>query len=167
MTISRLTCSLLLAALFCASAQAQYVWIDEKGNKQFSDMPPPKSTPKDKIIKSPGVAAKSANADDKTPAPAANAPAKLEKPDTIASKNEDFNKRKAEQADKDKKADAEQQAASEKAKNCERARSNQQTLASGARISRTDKNGEKYYIDDDQRQKELEDAKKSLAGCQP
>lgn len=164
MSISRLTCTLLLSAFFCTVAQAQYVWLDEKGNKQYSDMPPPKSVPKDKILKAPGVPAKSANPEEKS-TPASTAPAKLEKPATLANKNEDFNKRRAEQAEKEKKETQEKQAAADKAKNCENARSYQQTLNSGVRITRTDKNGEKAYLDDAQREQEQAEVKKVLAGC--
>ena len=166
MKFSRLTCGLLLSVFFCAVAQAQYVWIDDKGNKQFSDMPPPKSVPKDKILKSPGGAPKIVVVgEEKASAPAADAPAKLEKPVTTATKNEDFNKRRKEAEEKEKKADEEKQAAAEKAKMCEKARGYQQTLSSGVRISRTDKNGEKSYLDDAQRQQEMADIKKTLAGC--
>ncbi|MFZ6874699.1 DUF4124 domain-containing protein [Undibacterium sp. Di27W] len=167
MLISRLACSLLLTTIFCASAQAQYVWVDDKGNKQYSDMPPPKSVPKDKILKAPGGVAKpaAAVAEDKPASSASDSAAKLEKPVTTASKNEDFNKRKAEQAEKDKKAEEEKTAAADKAKNCDRARNYQQTLNSGIRISRTDKNGEKSFLSDAQREQEAADVKKALAGC--
>lgn len=165
--ISRLSSALLLSFAFCAVAHAQYVWIDEKGNKQFSDMPPPKSVPKDKILKAPGGVPKAApapTADDKAASASQPAP-KLEKPVTTATKNEDFNKRRAEQAEKDKKAEEEKTAAADKAKNCEKARAYQQTLNSGARISRTDKNGERTILSDADRQQETNDVKKALADC--
>lgn len=167
MSITRLACSILLTTIFCASAQAQYVWLDEKGNKQYSDMPPPNSVPKSKILKAPGGVAKPATAaaEDKPASSASESTPKLEKPVTTASKNEDFNKRKAEQAEKDKKAEEEKTAAADKAKNCDRARGYQQTLNSGVRISRTDKNGEKSYLTDAQREQEAADVKKALAGC--
>lgn len=165
MSISRLTTSLILSVVFCAVAQAQYVWIDEKGNKQFSDMPPPKTVPKDKILKAPGAAPKTASSEDKASAPAPETPAKLEKPATLASKNEEFNKRRKEAEEKEKKANEDKQADSEKAKNCDRARNYKQTLESGVRISRTDKSGERSFLDDSQRQQELADVKKALAGC--
>ncbi|MFZ6642115.1 DUF4124 domain-containing protein [Undibacterium sp. TC4M20W] len=152
-----------MSLAFCAVAHAQYVWIDDKGNKQFSDMPPPKSVPKDKILKAPG-GAKAPAAEDKTSSASQAAP-KLEKPVTLATKNEDFNKRRAEQAEKDKKAEQEKTAADDKAKNCERARSYQQSLSSGARLSRTDKNGERSFLSDTERQQELDTAKKALADC--
>ncbi len=164
--ISRLGSALLLSFAFCAVAQAQYVWIDDKGNKQFSDLPPPKSVPKDKILKSPGStkASRPPAPDDKAASASQPVP-KLEKPVTTATKNEEFNKRRAEQAEKDKKAEEEKTATAEKAKYCDRARSYQQTLNSGVRVSRIDKNGEKSFISDAQREQEAADVKKALADC--
>ena len=40
--LKRITAALALAS-FATAAVAQYVWLDEKGTKQFSDMPPPAS----------------------------------------------------------------------------------------------------------------------------
>ena len=52
----RLAACALLAAL-AAPALAQYVWLDEKGVKQYSDMPPPASVPTNRILKQPGGSA--------------------------------------------------------------------------------------------------------------
>ncbi|MFZ6721056.1 DUF4124 domain-containing protein [Undibacterium sp. Ji49W] len=165
MSISRIALPFVLA-FACAAAHAQYVWLDEKGNKQFSDKPPPISVPKNKIIKAPNMSGKPAPAADAAPASAAADDAsKLTKPVTTASKNEDYNKRKAEQAEKDKKAEDEKQSAAAKAKNCERARTYQQNLESGARVANVDKNGERNFMDDTQRNQELADVKKTLADC--
>ena len=48
----------LLASLWLsmASAHAQYVWVDEKGLKQYSDRAPPASVPLKRILKAPGLA---------------------------------------------------------------------------------------------------------------
>lgn len=159
----------LTALLFSVSSQAQYVWLDEKGSKQFSDMPPPITVPKNRILKTPFKATQnpaSASADASAASnAAASAEEKLQKPITTAGKNEDFMKRKAEQEEKEKKAIAEKQAAADKAKNCERARSYQQSLESGVRIANTDKNGERSFLSDEQRAKELADVKQAMAAC--
>ncbi|MCU6433447.1 DUF4124 domain-containing protein [Undibacterium sp. Jales W-56] len=158
-----------MALLISVPAHAQYVWLDDKGNKQFSDMPPPLNVPKNRIIKAPNKTAEtSLPAADK---PAASTPGnadqnKLEKPVTTASKNEDFMKRRAEQAAKDKKAAEEAQNNADKAKNCERAKSYQKALESGVRIATTGKDGERSYMDDGKRAQELADAKRTMAGCQ-
>ena len=155
--------------LFAAASHAQYVWLDEKGTKQFSDLPPPVSTPKNKILKTPFKSlAPATSPRDSNEEPASSvilANEKLQKPVTTASKNEDFMKRKMEQEEKDKKMASEKQAASEKAKNCERAHSYQQSLEAGARISTTDKNGERNFLTDAQRTQEAADVKRALIDC--
>jgi hypothetical protein len=152
----------LISILLCNLSYAQWIWIDEKGSKQFSDLPPPASIPQNKILKSPGKTIQA-------PAPestsAASNTEKLQKPVTTASKNEDFLKRRAEQEEKEKKLAAEQQASAEKAKNCERARTYKQSLESGIRIANVDKNGERNYLDDGKRAQELADVNKALADC--
>lgn len=152
----------LLLSLLCNLSFAQWIWIDDKGSKQFSDLPPPASVPKNKILKSPGKIASPPEAE--TNANASNTD-KLQKPVTTASKNEDFLKRRAEQQEKEKKLAAEQQLNAEKAKNCDRARTYKQSLESGIRIANVDKNGERNYLDDAKRAQELADVNKALADC--
>ena len=159
--------ALVISATLSASAHAQYVWLDEKGSKQFSDMPPPANTPKNRILKAPNKVA-----EEKLPASAAeagteapNAASKPQKPVTTTSKNEDFMKRRTEQAEAEKKAAAEAQSKADQSKNCERAKAYQQSLESGVRIATTDKNGERSYFNDAQRSQELADVKKATAAC--
>lgn len=159
--VKQLAASLALFA-FASAAWGQYVWIDEKGSKQFSDMPPPASVPKNKTLKQPG----------KGYAPAASAPAAsaaddnaAKAPPSLADRNADFQKRRAEQAEKEQKAAQEAQAARDKAKNCETARSYQRALESGQRLASTDKNGERVFMSDEQRNREMQEASRVLAGC--
>jgi hypothetical protein len=162
-----------LAALsLCSVAFAQYVWLDEKGVKQFSDRPPPSSVPVNRILKEPGGAARSAarsdataneKADNSSSAP--SAPAKDKAPMTTAEKNADFQKRRAEQAEKEKKAEEQARAVAEKARNCERADSYQRVLESGERVVRTDRSGERMHITDEQRAREINDNKRLLQDC--
>src|SRR5205823_1792862 len=51
--------AVLAVSGFSCAAQAQYVWLNERGVKQFSDMPPPASVPENRILKSPGAAPRS------------------------------------------------------------------------------------------------------------
>lgn len=136
---------------------AQYAWIDEKGNKQYSDRPPPASVPANKIIK--GGSKSPAKAESTT---AANEEAS-EKPKTWAEKNADYNKRQKEAGEKQQKAEAEKQTASDKASNCSKAQNAKAALESGQRIGQFDKNGERSILDDQQRSKALEDANKIIA----
>ncbi|TCS39514.1 uncharacterized protein DUF4124 [Paucimonas lemoignei] len=159
-SLKRLAASLALLAI-ASSAWAQYVWIDDKGTKQFSDMPPPASVPKSRILKQPG---NSYSPTESAPAAeAGNDNAKA--PPSLAERNAEYNKRRAEQAEKEKKAAEEAQLARDKAKNCENARNYQRSLQSGQRLASTDKNGERAYISDEQRNREIQETNRVLAGC--
>lgn len=160
----KLIYTLLMSFFISASAHAQYVWVDEKGVKQFSDTPPPISVPKSRILKSPNKQYTEAAAQE-APATAAS-PEQARQPVTTASRNADFMKRKAEQAEKEQKASEEKRVAGEKSKNCERARDYQRALDSGVRIANTDSNGERGYLTDEQRAQEAAEAKRALSGCQ-
>ena len=156
-----------IAALsFATAALAQYVWVDDKGTKQFSDTPPPASVPKARILRQPS-AMQSTSAADKNTA-SADAPAESVKsaaPMTSAEKNTDFLKRRNEQAEKDKKAADEAKRKADNAQNCERARSYAQGLESGQRMARTDKNGERAFLSDEERAGELQNAKRIISDC--
>lgn len=160
-----------LAALTLAtSAFAQYIWLDENGLKQYSDQPPPTSVPLDHILKQPPQAPRTqgpagsapvANKETRTEGPKTEAAA----PMTAAEKNAEFNKRRMEQAEKDKKAAEQAKAASDKAKNCERTRTYNQNLANGERVYHINKNGEREYLSDDQRAQEMKENKRHLDEC--
>lgn len=150
-------------------AVAQYVWLDEKGVKQYSDMPPPAEVPNNRILISPGTTGWT-QAPVAAPAPAAGsdgtaAAAKTKLPMTTSEKNADFQRRRIEQAEKDKKAADEAQRAADKSKNCERASAYQKALDSGQRISRQEENGQRAYLSEAQRVQELRDIKKILSEC--
>lgn len=159
-----------ICMLFMQSTYAQYVWLNEKGSKQYSDQPPPKNVPRDKIIKAPGSQTRVIETASSTES-AANQNAakseidKLQKPATLASKNEDFNKRKIAKEDAEKKAEADKKEAQDKEKNCARARAYQQSIEAGMVISSRDQNGERVILDEGQRARELADAKKVTSEC--
>jgi hypothetical protein len=153
LTFALCTCSLSYAG------QTPYVWFDEKGIKQYSDMPPPVSVPTSRILKHPGAsspAAPTAAEADTTPATASA---------TAAEKNAEFRKRKLEQAEKEKKATEETKLAADKTRYCERAQEYSKALDSGERISRTDKNGERSFLTDEQRAHEQRDTRRMLEDC--
>ena len=162
--LKRLAVAILLAG--CTSAvMAQYVWLNDKGIKQYSDTPPPASVPNSKILKSPaGLTSAS------TPAKPAeetekDGEAAKKSPQTIAEKNADFQKRRAQQAEKDKEAEAEKQAAADKKKNCEQASNYKRVLDSGERISRMNKSGERAYLSDEERAQEMRENKRAMEDC--
>jgi hypothetical protein len=161
--------ALALAAFGIANAAfGQYVWINEKGIKQYSDMPPPASVPQSRILKEPGRASRanqSAIVSSDTSEAKSDATAPDNVPHTLAEKNADFQKRRAEQAQKEKKTAEDEKLAAAKAKNCEQTRSYQRSLDSGERIARMDKNGEHSFLSDDERAREMQDTKRALENC--
>lgn len=163
--------SLVLAAgMLCTGAAfAQFVWVDEKGTKQYSDMPPPSSVPASRIIKSPAAApARKAAEPDATSAeaPAPTVPATTAAPPaTIAEKNADYNRRKAEREEQEKKVAEQAKLAADKAKNCDRAREYRRVLDSGQRIVTSDGGGERSFMSDERRLQESREARRILDGC--
>ncbi len=160
--------SVAFIALFAAgAASAQFVWLDEKGVKQYSDMPPPASVPKSRILTGLSTEARAASpadapASDKEKTPAVDAD---KQPMTTAEKNVEFQKRRTEQAEKEKKAAEQEKLAADKARSCERAREYQRTLESGVRITRSDKDGERTFVSDEERARELRDTRTLLQEC--
>lgn len=162
--LQRLAFALVLSGC-CSAALAQYVWLDDKGTKQYSDMPPPASVPNSRVLKSPGAMpqpapAATTDADEKT---TDNTTPKA--PPSLADKNADFQKRRAEQAEKDKlAADKAKQDASKK-KNCEQVSNYQRALQSGQRITRLSPTGERVYLTDDERAATVRENQRTLADC--
>ncbi|NMM39251.1 MAG: DUF4124 domain-containing protein [Glaciimonas sp.] len=171
--LKRIAASTIASLLLILSyhAVAQYVWLDDKGVKQYSNMPPPPAVPNSHILKSPGAVAQRlvpGVAPEKMPDQsdnAAAAAAKAKLPLTTAEKNADFQKRRLEQAEKDKKTANEAQIAADKSKNCERATAYQKALDSGQRIAQQGKDGQRVYLSDANRAQELRDTKRILSEC--
>lgn len=161
----------LLAVFLSLPAMAQYAWIDANNVRHYSDMPPPASVPDSRIIRKPRVAGNSTltyepvSSASKTAVKADSSAAPAKAPPTIADKNADFQKRKMEQAEKDKKAEQEAKLTADKAEFCERAQGYKRSLESGHRIAQTDKSGERQYLSDEQRASELAKVKQDLAQC--
>ena len=162
----RITALALASALLaCTSlAQAQWVWVNEKGVKQLSDQPPPPGTPYNKILKAPrgaqvlylrmDAAAASLNGEDAPPAADSKAPPP--KP-TLAERNADFNKRKKEAAENEAKAAQEAERAAAKTKYCSAAKDNIAMLESGMRVSEMGPNGERNFLSDESRAKQIQE----------
>ncbi|MGV8892395.1 MAG: DUF4124 domain-containing protein [Burkholderiaceae bacterium] len=167
--IKRITAFTITSLILGLSSQAiaQYVWLDDKGIKQYSDMPPPATVPNKRILKSAGPAPAAqaldvaTESDNAAAAVKASPPLKL----TTAEKNANFLKRRLEQAEKDKKAADVAQRTADKNKNCERASAYQNALESGQRISQQGKDGQRAYLSDANRAQELRDTKRILSEC--
>lgn len=152
-----------------SAALAQYVWLDEKGSKQYSDMPPPTSVPAKRILKMPGnfsIPSSDISPNTAESGDTQNGTQSTEKtPPTLAEQNAAFTKRQSEQAEKDKKAADSAKMAANKARNCDGARAFQRTLDSGQRIAQIDKNGQRAFFDDSQRNQATRDNKQALDDC--
>jgi hypothetical protein len=147
--------------VFTALASAQmYRWVDEDGRVHYTSTPPP-----------PGVKARTLRAPSTAPAPApaaddaakdAGAKDARKGPLTPAEQEQEFRKRQLEaQKAREKEALAAKDAEA-KQENCARARETLRTFESGQRISRTNAQGERYYLDDDARAGEAEAARRAV-----
>jgi len=152
---------LLMAALagLCATASAQWQWIDKDGHKVFSDRAPPTEIPDKNILKRPGNRAPAAPSSDTTEA--ADTPAATQalpvppKPAGGLDKELEAKKKQAEEAEAAKRKAAEQEVTKAKIENCARAKQAKVTFESGVRIGRTNASGEREIMDDAARAEEL------------
>lgn len=159
----RLFAVTLAVAAVSAPCAAQYAWMNDNGVRQYSDQPPPATVPSSRILKQPrGMPEPDVDA---TAPPQESTPSAAAKPMTLAEQNAAFLKRRAEQAEKDKKAAELARISKENAMNCSRARGYREALKSGQRIGTTDKNGERSYLTDQQREQELHNVATVLAKC--
>jgi hypothetical protein len=131
----------------------QYKWVDKDGRVQYGDAPPP------------GVKATRIKGSSAAPAPAAPAEAGKDaaSKDKPLSPEAAFKKRQQEREEADKKASQEAAQAETRRQNCERAQANLRQLESGQRISSVNAAGERVYLDDDQRAKNIQAAQKSVS----
>ena len=146
--------------VFAGLSNAQWVWLDEKGLKQHSDRPPPSSVPEKRILKSPGSVVR-AETPEASPAPAAAAPSDKPAPLSTAEREADYRKRAKEKEEQQTKANAEQARKAAKQASCDAARSYKQQLDAGGRLGMV-KNGEKVVMDDAERGRQQEVARKMM-----
>ena len=163
---------LALLALVCAlplAASAQWQWLDKDGHKVFSDQAPPADIPANRVLRTPrSRALPQGDAPVATAAPAASATAAplLAKPSGKDPLLEERRKQALAAEAARKKAEDEKLAAA-RADNCERARSSTATFESGQRIARLNAQGEREYVNDDQRAAEIKRLEAMMArDCQ-
>jgi len=128
---------------FATAAMAQqYKWVDANGKVQYGDTPPP------------GVQATRL----KPPPAGASAPAAAPKVNPEAA----FRNRQQERQKSDEKSAKERADAETKRVNCEQSQASLRSLQSGQRISSTNAAGERIFIDDEQRAKEIERTQRAV-----
>lgn len=140
---------LIVAMGFAAGAFAQqFRWVDKDGRVQYGDTPPPGVKATRLKPPPPGAAA---------PAPAAKKDGKPLSPEAA------FRKRQQEREEAEKKA---AQASSDDATrraNCESAQGQIRQIQSGQRITSVNAQGERVFLEDAERARELERARRAAA----
>lgn len=131
---------LILAQLSVAGV---YKWVDKDGKVHFGDQPPTEAKQKSEF--------KAANKP-----PAVSAPAT---PVNLSEQDAEFRKRQIEKSEKEKKGAEAERLKGEKEERCRKMKSAVDEMASGYRMYDYDKSGQRYYLDDSQRAKALDEAK--------
>lgn len=150
----------LIGLMLAASAHAQWKWRDAQGKVQYSDRPPPSGTPEKDILQKPlsatrsitvvpvGAAASAAEAA-AAAKPVASAPTRAELEAAARQKQE-------QDREASKQKEEERRANEQRRENCARAQEHLRGLQNGQRITRVNERGERVYMDDAQRQAEVE-----------
>jgi hypothetical protein len=147
----------IAALLACGIVSAQILeCVDAKGRKEFANQCPPGTTESRKINRS-GVGTPS------TPAAGAAAPAAAPAQKSLAEQDAAFRKRQTERQEADAKAEKDKADAENRRVQCEQSQSQLKALESGQRIGRFDvKTGERQIVQDDERQAEINTARKAV-----
>lgn len=145
-----------LACLATASEAQVYCWTTKEGKRQCGDTPPPGV--KAAAISTPAAPSAPAAAPDA----AGKAAAAKKGPLTPKEQEQEFRKRQME-AEKAREKEKQAQEQSEaKQQNCERAKDALRILESGQRIARVDKQGERYFLEENQVAQETERARQAV-----
>jgi hypothetical protein len=145
----------LIAALgvSCGASAQAYKWKDANGHTRYGDTPPP------------GVDATPIRGPAARPAPPAAPEAKKadDKADKPLSPEAAFQKRQQEREEAEQKAAKERAQADEKRANCAAAQGQLRNLESGVRMSTVNASGERVFLDDEARSREMQRAQKAVA----
>ena len=137
-------CTLLSAA---PAAAEMYRWVDAQGKVHYSDQAPTETPKSSKTLSIPN----------KPPAPA------TETNKSWQEKELDFKKRQATTAETETKKKKETEDAKAKLENCDKSKKTLKAFEDGVRISTYDDKGNRAVMDDAQRAKAMEDAKKAVS----
>lgn len=125
-----------LAALLCAGAQAQvYKWVDSQGRTHYDQKPPENVKSKEVQMHDTSTSAGSG------PSNGAD----------WQEKERAFKQRQVDRQKADAKADSDRQKKEALVAKCQAARNNIQNLRNANRVFDTGANGDRQYLDDDQR----------------
>ena len=147
----QITSSICLFALFSTSAMAQFVWLDDKNVKHYSDLPPPPSIPNTRILNMSNTPTQASLT--KPPSP------------TLAEQDKAFQQRRIEKLQQNQASEQKAKQAANQAANCALARTNLRLLESEARIAQTSPNGQSVMIDAQQRAQQSAQNQEILRLC--
>lgn len=129
-----------------ANAQAElYKWTDAQGKVHYTDQPP---TVKAQVLK---------NSD------AGQADITSQATQSLDAREQAFQKRRKDADDARVKADQEAERARVERENCAKARNNLSTLQNSPRVYSTDAAGQRTYMDDDARARQLAQTQKAVS----
>ena len=152
MRIAAMATSAVLLLLASAANAQVLCWTTKEGKKACGDTPPAGAK-----VTTYGSGAPA------TPPPApADASGKAAAKKPPADPEQEFKKRQADASKAREKEEQTQQQAQAKAENCDRARNALRILESGQRISRVDKEGERYYLEEKEIEAETQRARDNV-----
>ena len=158
----RILSSIVLVLLATTSAYCEvYKWVDADGTVHYSDQPPQGD------VKEQSLGIKSGTSGTEAPG-TEKAAAKSAAPKTYIEQDAEFRKRQVEAEAKRAKEEKVLAEAKEARQNCEHARSSLQSLQSGQRVVKYNEKGERVYIEDNEREREIANAQKGVdSWCNP
>ena len=153
---------LVLGTALSAPTAAQYVWRDAQGQRVYSDRPPPADVPVSQRLRSPVASAPGAQ-QTISAGPRSDALDPGAKPGSdLADKEFQFRKRRLEKAETARKAEEAQTVANQNAAACSAARKQLENLESGRRIAVVNEQGEREFLDDNQRAARMDETRETL-----
>lgn len=159
-----------IAALVGAAHAADiYKFRDASGRIIYSDSPPPKGRGAEKLPAvptlppSPATRPADGGGGDAAGRSTAQDAAKSAAPKTLAERELESRKRREAEQEQAKKAEQEAQQAAMRKQNCDAAQRQIAAIESGQRLARFNEKGEREFLDDAARARELDSARKAAA----
>ena len=149
---TRLPLALALLLPLCATAQI-YEYKDAAGRTVYTDQPPVGTTIKSKTLANGGTAA---------PNSSSGSTAATAQKSTVDREME-FRKRQKDAKEQSAKAEKESADKATRTEDCRRANLHLQALESGERVAMRDAQGERMYLDDEQRAAEIARTRKAIS----
>jgi hypothetical protein len=151
--------ALALGVLLALPAAAQWAWRDENGRLVYSDRAPPPSVKAEQIVRQPATPGAVAAPAARTSGPP---PASSAATTSLAERELESRRRQQEAEQAAKKAEQQQAHNSQVAAECDRSRGYLRALEDGIRVVRTDPQGNREYLTDEQRAAEIKRTREAI-----